>query len=254
MRRFFCTAFMLFVVLSCALLASHAQATPQPPAPQPEQTWRFDNLSSIGGHPVQVVGHPELIGTPYGKAVQFHGPGNGQGDGIFVPAHPLAGASTYTWEVIFRPDADGPQAQRFFHLQEQNPDTGEDTPNRMLFEIRIVDGQWCLDSYAKSNASYRTLLNCKALHPLGQWYRMAVVYDGHMLRNYVDGELQGEGELTLTPQLAGRSSVGMRINNRDPFKGAILLSRTVPRALTPAEFLPMSTTCGGTDRFACHLR
>jgi hypothetical protein len=254
MRRFFSYAFTFAAVLFCSPLASHAQATPQPPAPPMEQTWRFDNLSSIGGHPVQVVGHPQLIDTPYGKAVQFHGPADGQGDGIFVPAHPLAGAATYTWEVIFRPDADGPQAQRFFHLQEQDPAAGEDTQNRMLFEIRIVDGQWCLDSYAKSNTSQRTLLNCKALHPLGQWYRVEAVYDGHMLRNYVDGELQGEGELTLTPQLAGRSSAGMRINNRDPFKGAILLSRTVPRALTPAEFLPMPATCGGANPFACHLR
>jgi hypothetical protein len=160
-------------------------------------------------------------------------------DALFVPVHPLAGASAYTWEVIFRPDADGAEAQRFFHLQEQDPATGADTMNRMLFEIRIVDKQWCLDSFASSGASNRTLLNCKLLHPLGQWYRVTAVYDGKELRNYVDDELQGSGSLDLKPQSAGHSSVGVRINKVFYFKGAVLMARMVPKALPPDEFLKM---------------
>ena len=46
----------------------------------------------------------------------------------------------------------------------------------------------------------RTLLNCNDLHPLGQWYRVTAVYDGKTLRNYVGDEMQGEGELHMTPQ------------------------------------------------------
>ncbi len=199
------------------------------------QVWRFDNIDNIGGHPTHVLGHPQVIDTEYGKAVQF----NGVDDGIFVDVHPLAGASTYTWEVIFRPDADGPAAQRFFHLQEQDPATGEDTRNRMLFEIRIVDGQWCLDSFASSGTQNRTLLNCKMLHPLGKWYRVTAVYDGKMLRNYVDDELQGGGPLELKPQLPGHSSIGVRINKIYWFKGAVLMARMTPRVLTPDEFLKM---------------
>jgi hypothetical protein len=141
--------------------------------------------------------------------------------------------------VIFRPDADGAQAQRFFHLQEQDPATGQDTMNRMLFEIRIVDGQWCLDSFASSGDSNRTLLNCKLLHPLGRWYRVTAVYDGKTLRNYVDGELEGEGPLDLKPQMQGHSSIGVRINKVYWFKGAILMARMVPRALKPEEFLKL---------------
>jgi hypothetical protein len=176
-----------------------------------------------------------VIQSPYGKAVEF----NGVDDALFIPVHPLAGASAYTWEVIFRPDADGAAAQRFFHLQEQDPATGKDTMNRMLFEIRIVDGQWCLDSFASSGESNRTLLNCKMLHPLGQWYRVTAVYDGKMLRNYVNDELQGEGSLDLKPQMAGHTSVGVRINKVFYFKGAVLMARMVPRALPPDEFLKM---------------
>jgi hypothetical protein len=208
---------------------------------QQEQIWRFDRLDQIGGRSTHLLGHPQVIDTPYGKAVQF----NGVDDGIFVDNHPLAGASTYTWEVIFRPDVDGAQAQRFFHLQEQDPATGQDTKNRMLFEIRIVDGQWCLDSFASSDASNRTLLNCKLLHPLGKWYRVTAVYDGKTLRNYVGDELEGEGSLDLKPQMPGHTSIGTRINQIFWFKGAILMARMTPRALTPDEFLKIPEELNG---------
>lgn len=197
-------------------------------------TWRFDRTDVIGGHHAQVLGHPRLVDTPAGKAVEF----NGVDDALIIPQHPLAGASTYTWEVVFRPDG-GAFAQRFFHLQEQDPATGKDTGNRMLFEIRVVNGQWCLDSFASSGENHRTLLNCKLLHPLGKWYVVTAVYDGKELRNYVDGQLQGEGSLDLKPQLPGHSSVGMRINHKFFFKGAILMARMTPRALPPGEFLQL---------------
>jgi len=223
-------------MLACAVggqTASDSQAT----------IWRFDNIDSIGGHPTHVLGHPHLVDSPYGKAVAF----NGVDDALFVDVHPLAGASAYTWEVIFRPDADGAQAQRFFHLSEIDPATGEDTGNRMLFEIRIVKGQWCLDSFAFSNGSARTLLNCDDLHPLGAWYRITAVYDGKMLRNYVGEEMQGEGELHLTPQRPGHSSIGTRIDRRDYFKGAVFEARFTPRALKPEEFLKMPPVVESRD-------
>jgi hypothetical protein len=218
-----------------AIIAAIAAASAQAPAAPKEQIWTFDRTDVIGGYPTQVLGHPRVIDSPYGKAVEF----NGVDDALFVPVHPLAGASAYTWEVIFRPDADGAQAQRFFHLQEQDPATGKDTLNRMLFEIRIVDGQWCLDSFASSGPSNRTLLNCKILHPLGQWYRVTAVYDGKELSNYIDDQLQGSGSLALTPQLPGHSSIGARINKVFYFKGAVLMARMIPRALPPDQFLKM---------------
>jgi hypothetical protein len=197
--------------------------------------WRFDRTGSIGGHPTEILGHPHVIDSPYGKAVEF----NGVDDALFVGVHPLAGTIAYTWEVIFRPDADGAPAQRFFHLQEQDPKTGEDTNNRMLFEIRIVNGGWCLDSFATAGGQSKALLNCNRLHPLGKWYRVTAVYDGKTLSNYVGDELEGSGEVHLVPQMAGRSSIGTRINKRDYFKGAVLMARMVPRALPPEQFLKM---------------
>ena len=201
------------------------------------EVWLFNQTSAIGGYATQVLGHPVVIETPLGKAVQF----NGVDDALFVAQHPLTGAETWTWEVIFRPDEDGAAAQRFFHLSVLDPATGKDIDDRLLFEIRIVHGQWCLDSFAMSGAQSKTLLNCDKLHALGKWYRVTAVYDGTTLRNYVGDELQGEGSVRLVPQRPGHSSVGVRINLKDHFKGAIYEARFTRRALTPDEFLKMPT-------------
>jgi hypothetical protein len=228
-----------------AVAVSLSSASAQSPsttasAPAQEKIWRFDRIDMIGGHPTQILGHPTVIDSAYGKAVQF----SGNGDAIIVPEHPLAGAKAFTWDVVFRPDADGAQAQRFFHIEEQDPATGEDTQNRLLFEIRIVDGQWCLDSFAGNRGVNLTLLNCKALHPLGKWYRVTAVWDGKTLKNYVGDELQGEGLLVMEPEGPGRSSIGMRLNKVYPFKGAVLMARMVPRALPPDQFLKMPAELG----------
>ena len=191
--------------------------------------WKFDSLTQIGGHAVKAEGHPRVIATPAGKAVEF----GGVDDALFLDVHPLAGAETFTWEVIFRPDVGGAAEQRFFHLQENGTDT------RMLFEIRVIEGKWCLDSFALSGKESKALMDRGKLHPLGVWHHAAAVYDGREYRNYVDGVLEGAADVHLAPQGAGRTSVGTRINRRDYFKGAIAQARFTKGALTPAEFLKL---------------
>ncbi len=189
--------------------------------------WNFDSITQIGGHAVTAEGRPHLISTPAGKAVQF----DGVADALFLDVHPLAGAATFTWEVIFRPDAGGAAEQRFFHFQENAAET------RMLFEIRVIAGSWCLDSFALSGAESKALMDRGKLHPLGVWHHAAAVYDGREYRNYVDGVLEGAAEVHLAPQGPGRTSIGTRIDRRDYFKGAVLAARMTNRALPPADFL-----------------
>ena len=45
-------------------------------------------------------------------------------------------------------------------------------------------------------------------------------------------------DIALLPQGEGRTSVGVRINLIDYFKGAVRLARFTRHALTPEEFLP----------------
>ena len=74
-----------------------------------QEVWTFDRLDKIGGHAATVIGHPRVVDTPGGKAIEF----NGVDDGIFIDVHPLAGAVTFTWEAIFRPTEAMPNSAGF---------------------------------------------------------------------------------------------------------------------------------------------
>jgi hypothetical protein len=146
-----------------------------------------------------------------------------------VEGHPLAGAETFTWEAVFRPDG-GAREQRWFHLQEDGSD------NRRLFEIRVAGEEWFLDAFAFSDGKEKALINRQALHPVGRWYHVAAVYDGTTFSSYVDGVKQLDFPLEIAPLKAGRTSVGVRITLVNYFKGAIHSARFTRRALAPAEF------------------
>ena len=138
---------MIRAVLAVAFAAvprAHAQDRK---SPRPE-VWVFDRIENIGGLPTTVLGHPRVIDTPMGKAVEF----NGINDALFVGEHPLTGAETFTFEAIFRPDPGGAPEQRWFHLSEQDPATGNDTDNRLLFETRLIGDNWCLDAFVNTPA------------------------------------------------------------------------------------------------------
>ncbi|MPZ18926.1 MAG: LamG domain-containing protein [Luteitalea sp.] len=216
-------------------------------APQ-QVTWSFDRTDEIGGNKTKLEGNPKVVDTPMGKAVEF----DGVDDALWIEQHPLAGASTFTFEAIFRPDG-GSAEQRWFHLAERDPKTGllasrdrpktgQDANARFLFEIRVLNmNQWCLDAFVNGPGYSKALLFRGKLHSIGHWYHVAQVYDGKWYRSYVNGELQGEAEIAFTPQGPGAASVGTRINRVNHFRGAILLARFTPEALAVSEFLTLPT-------------
>ena len=230
------TTHILCAATALALIAGssigRARSAPLQAGPQAgTSVWTFDRLENIGGHKTTVLGQPKVIDSPLGKAVEF----DGVDDALFIDNHPLAAATTFTWEAIFRPDG-GEREQRWFHLAEHDPAKGPDS-DRMLFEIRVTGTSWYLDSHIQSGAASKTLMNRTSLHPLGAWYHVASVYDGKEFRNYVDGVQEGAGEVALEPHGPGQTSVGVRINKVFYFKGAVHLARFTRRALPPAEFL-----------------
>jgi hypothetical protein len=190
--------------------------------------WRLDNLEKIGGHPVTVQGDPKVIDTANGKAIEF----DGVDDGIFLDVHPLAGMSTFTVEVIFKPYSDGAAEQRFFHMQE-NP-----SEERVMFETRLVDDDlWFLDTFVFSGDQKIPLYAIDNKHPVDAWYHAAIVVDGKSFKHYVNGELELSEEILFEPQSSGRTSLGVRINKVNWYKGAIRTARITPRALAPVDFL-----------------
>ncbi|TFW31726.1 LamG domain-containing protein [Massilia horti] len=203
--------------------------------------WVFDNLERVGGLPVKVEGAPQLIDTPLGTAVQF----DGVHDALFIDQHPLAGAATFTFEAFFRPDG-GAFEQRWFHLASDEPAPAPGQPpasppsgTRFLFEIRVVDDTWYLDTYTHGAGYGQTLIFPDRRYPLGQWYHVAQTFDGRMYRAYVNGQLQGEAEVPFKPQGPGKASVGVRMNRVNYFKGAIRAARFTHAALSPAQFMSM---------------
>jgi len=208
-------------------------------------TWTFDRLDTIGGMKTTVEGHPRIVESPVGRAVEF----DGVGDSLLIEQHPLAGAATFTFEAIFRPDG-GANQQRWFHLAAIDPATGlatsvekttSEANSRFLFEIRVVDGnQWYLDAFINGPGYSKALMFADKRHPIGRWYHVAQVYDGRWYRSYVDGELQGEAEVAFTPQGPGRASVGVRMNKVNYFRGAVAKARFTSAALPVSEFMSVS--------------
>ena len=196
--------------------------------------WKFARLDSIGGVATHVEGHPQLIATPAGKAVTF----NGADDALIIDKHPLAGASAFTIEAVFRPDG-GAFEQRWLHLAQFDPASNDAQSPRTLFEIRVVENKWYLDAFTTGPGYNQALVVPEKTFPVGRWYRVEQTYDGKVYRSYVNGVLQAEAAFAFKPHGPGRSSVGMRINRVSYYKGAVLEARFTPRALTPEEFIKL---------------
>jgi hypothetical protein len=207
---------------------------------QEQTVWRFNNLARIGGLTPKVEGAPALVDSPVGKAVQF----NGTDTALFFPGRPLVGAKTFTIEAIFRPEG-GESQQRWMHIAETDPATGLDAnsggtadPNpRFMFEVRVKDGQWWLDAFVQSKAGSKALIDPQKTHPINQWYAVEQTYDGKTYRSYVNGVLEGEGDVGFTPHGPGHMMVGVRMNHVNWFKGSVAEARFTTRALRPSEFL-----------------
>lgn len=215
---------------ACLLLLSCAPDGRTPAQPQPEASidWNLDSLASIGGHAVTLLGSPRAIDTALGPAIEF----DGVDDALLVPSNPLAGVRQFTVEVIFRPDPAGSQEQRFLHLQENG------SKDRVLFEIRLTpDGQWFLDTYIKTGGTGHTLYARGFKHLFGPWYHAAIVVDGERMRHYVNGKMELSRPIEFQPLGPGRTSLGVRINEVDWFKGAIRKTRFTGKVLSPDEFL-----------------
>lgn len=194
--------------------------------------WRLDSLDKISGNSITVFGNPEIIFDGESTAVKF----DGMDDGIIVHADPLEGATTFTVEIIFKPDTSSNpvnKEQRFLHIQNQAYE-----PRRMLMELRLTnDGKWFLDTHINADTMAHTLYADKFTHPLREWYHAALVYEKGTMIHYVNGIEEMRGNVNYLPVSKGNVSIGMRMNKRSYFKGEIKLIRITKSALTPEQFL-----------------
>jgi hypothetical protein len=210
MGKLFPVLLLSAVLVACAALPDDDKST----------VWTLRDVTRVASHVTEVVGAPKLAGSGADTAIVF----DGQGDGLFVPANPVAGWSAFTIEVRFKPDGSGGEEQRFLHLED-------DLKHRVLMETRVRDRQWSLDTFLFQDAEHRlTLLDRTRQHPTDRWYWVALVYDGAKMSHYVNGELELAGEVDFKPMTAGRTSIGVRQNRVSWFKGAIAEVRFTPTA------------------------
>ena len=208
---------VLAAVLSACAASSRDDAT--------ATVWQLRDVSRVAGHTTEVVGSPHAA-SGADAAIVF----DGVGDGLFVPANPLAGWQAFTIEARFKPDGSGGEEQRFLHFEDS-------LKHRVLMETRVTpDKRWALDTFLFQDAEHRlTLLDRTRLHPTDRWYWVALVYDGKKMSHYVNGVLELEGDVTFMPMAEGRTSIGVRQNRVSWFKGAISEVRFTRSALPAAR-------------------
>jgi hypothetical protein len=195
-------------------------------------TWLINNTTNIGGLTATNHGNPQVTATPYGNAVLF----DGFNGGLTVGTNPIAGATNFTVEMIFRPDPitlASAWQPRIFHIQSPNP-----PDHRLTLEARVTNGTWYADVFLRTSATTNlTLIDSSKIHSLGEWHHLAATFDGAVLKSFVDGEFELSGPLAATPMVNGFCSIGMRANQVNFFEGAVLALRFTPRVLDPSEFM-----------------
>ena len=217
-------------VASFTLLATLALggASIEPACAAPDTVvWRLEDPKRVGQHQPTVLGAPRVVVDAGNKALRF----NGTSDGLIIADNPIKGFAAFTLEVRFKPDGDGPAAQRFVHVEDS-------LENRGLIETRVTpDKQWYLDTFLYSHPSGKgvTLVDKTKLHPCDRWYWAALVYDGKTMSHFVDGIREQQGAIDFGPMAAGRTSVGVRLNQVFWFKGEIAEIRFHPRAVAGTE-------------------
>lgn len=196
--------------------------------------WLVDNLSEIGGNNIQVIGNPQIINSDLGNAVEF----DGVDDGIIVSNNPMANASSFTIEIIFKPYTNGGIEQRFLHFQQ-------DDNNRILIELRNnSNANWSLDTFIKSGVSNKTLLDYAFVHPLNTWTHAALVYKDGIMMHYVNGTKELEGNVAYQVVNSGQTALGMRLNQVSWFKGAIQAVKVTNAVLNPEDFMAIQPSLG----------
>lgn len=185
--------------------------------------WKLEKPGEVGGHKAEVLGAPKSMSETGQRGLCF----DGKGDGLILPVNPIAGLKLFTIEVLLRPDSDGPEEQRFLHIQD-------DQERRVLIETRVADGVWSLDTFLRATEEDKhTLLDRTKTNPAGRWYWVALVYDGKTMSHFVSGKKELEGAVAFPAMGPGRISLGVRQNRVYWFKGCIAQVRFSPYALAP---------------------
>jgi hypothetical protein len=190
---------------------------------KPIVVWKLNDTSFVNGIKPIVLGAPQIIREPKRSSVMF----DGIHDGLVMPVNPLQRLKHFTVEILFKPAVSDSAAPRMLHIQDEEG-------NRCTIELRITkQGKWYLDTFLKNGKINKglTLFDSPKQHLCDQWYWVALVYDGHTMTQYVNAMKEMEGVVALNTMISGQTSIGVRLNRINWFKGQISEIRFNPVAL-----------------------
>jgi hypothetical protein len=181
-----------------------------------------------GTEGLSFIGNPKVVKSPYGNALLF----NGENDAIFISDNPLKNLTSFTIEVLIRPDLNGPEEQRFLHF-------GEIDSDRLLIETRSTkEGNWYLDTFFMIAGIKKVLIDPKLIHPIGPWYHIALTIDDKgQMTNYVNSKKELDEHSDFSTLKSGEMSIGVRRNKISWYKGAIYKIKVSPGVLDKKEFM-----------------
>jgi len=194
----------LIIFLGTPLIISRAATTEK-------EVWNVADILAHLDTTTQIYGVPKAVVLD-GYSCGFF---NGSADAITVAKNPFLGATSFTIQVLIKPDSTGKPAQRFIHLEDK-------ARRRLMVELRITDqGQWAMDTFLNSDKGSHPLLDMAYVHSCDQWHWACLVYNGHTMTSYVDGKKELSYDLPFSPMIMGSISIGSRLNHIYWFKGAI---------------------------------
>ena len=182
--------------------------------PTPSEEWTLDNTGTIGGHTPAVSGAPTVTSTPVGTSLCF----NGTDDGLLFSNNPIQAMRQFTIQILIDPQLSAGTKPRLLHIGDPN------TPNdRMTIQLwPATGGDWYMVAGFSWKGTVTNVDTSAVAHPSGQWYWLALTYDGQAARLYVNGVLEAtSANFTYGPMVAASTSVAMRQSNENFLDGCL---------------------------------
>jgi Concanavalin A-like lectin/glucanases superfamily len=188
-------------------------------------TWNVADFVTAPSTRVKLYGNPKVSEIDSKKCVVF----NGKNDSLTIEENPFSGATSFTIQVLVKPDSTGQPAQRFIHLEDKDL-------RRLMVELRLAGNKsWAMDTFLHSDKGDHPLLDMTYLHSADTWHWACLVYDGHTMTSYIDGIKELSFDLPFSLMREGRVAIGSRLNHVYWFKGAISVIEFDRRALMQSE-------------------
>jgi Concanavalin A-like lectin/glucanases superfamily len=200
---------MLGLLVTCSIFLAATNST----LTNKTIVWKLSDTTIIGGNKPSVLGDPQIVNDNSGRSLFF----DGVDDGLIIPLNPLERWKEFTLEVLFKPDTGKSVEPRMIHIQDEEG-------NRCTVELRLTPGgRWYLDTFLKNGKTNKGLALSDSLiqHQCGKWYWVALTYDGDKMCHYVNGVKEHDGKVVMNRMISGQTSVGLRLNKINWFKGQI---------------------------------